>query len=475
MIQQNTLNVVYPLAELFQERGMKVSAMPTTAVDKLCQACHYDVIQELHPIEVDPVQAILRGSSTAGVDGAVQHDLTMDEVVEVVAETVKGNLHVARNVVNPIIKEVVADLREHMQFAENALQGEVNVAPDFYEAVWNSPTMDAMIDRYVEVAFKTIPLQLEVPQDQEGLSLENLVYTGSVSFDEDLDEVIDRCGEDTVYRLYSYIWGGPSGRSRELNEVLKALGRNETLLIHLMARRLIDNPTDGVDMSLPRYNAYMADIIAQTGRHLNRLRQRRLRAQRQNILVDSYPPERSALGRAPVTIEVNGDLYNQWLEKGGTPEAIIGAFITDQARQADALMSEKARYEKAWERHHRVLITGQRLNRFNHGVEGMRRAVSRQINDLDDEVVPVSKEILHKKLEENLSSLYGHWYETPYEYARKVVCKTIFPHTMALQILCAIDHVSDDHPGIEVREAALLATIEVVGTWVAKLCKTERV
>lgn len=475
MIQQSTINAVYPLADMLKERGIKVSALPTTPVAQLLQACHYELPTGVHGEEdFDPETVIQKGSMTQGPDGVVRHDVVMEELVEVIAETVKGNLHVARNVVNPIIKEVVADLQEHMQIAENQLQSNVTIVPDFYEGVWNSPALDAMVDRYAETSFHDIRLTHQFPLDQDTFTVADHVHTGSASFDEDIDALLTSKEPGYLWGLFSRIFGAPGTRQGQLNNVIATQDRDDVLLIHLMARRLMDNPPEGTSLTLSAYNAYVADIVSQTGRALSQRRTQRQRALNQNLLVVNWPQGREHVGKRNIEIKVNGDLYNRFLEEGGSPEVIIGAFISDQPRQTSVLLEKKEQYEKAWEKHHRILITSQRLNRFNHGVEGLRQAIAFQINEMDEEDLIVPRELLHKKLEENLSSLYGHWYEKPYEYARKVICQTLFPHTMSLQILCAIDHVCEDHPGIEVREAALLATIEVVASWVAKLCTTER-
>ncbi len=92
---------------------------------------------------------------------------------------------------------------------------------------------------------------------------------------------------------------------------------------------------------------------------------------------------------------------------------------------------------------------------------------------MDDEDLAVERGILHRRLADQAKDLRGRFYEDLYGTIRKLVCNAIFPHTNALQILEAIDAVCHENPKIEVREAALLATIEIVATWVAKLCRVE--
>ena len=76
----------------------------------------------------------------------------------------------------------------------------------------------------------------------------------------------------------------------------------------------------------------------------------------------------------------------------------------------------------------------------------LKKAVAIQINELDSDMVPVPKELLHQKLKENLPLLPSKFYEDVYKYARLLICKTIFLHTNALEILTAIDNVGKDFP-----------------------------
>ena len=56
---------------------------------------------------------------------------------------------------------------------------------------------------------------------------------------------------------------------------------------------------------------------------------------------------------------------------------------------------------------------------------------------------------------------------TTYQYVRTVVCKVFFPHTQALRILSDIDAHAQNNPSLSPREAATLATIDLVCEWAA--------
>lgn len=481
MIQQNTLNAVYPLADKLARRGIRLAAYPTTPVDQLVKASHVSLPKSIIPEDpTAPVRElgidyrILQGSVAKDAMGVCKHDVVMEELVKVISDTVRNNLDLARNRVNPMIKDVAKDVEDYMSAAETVKQTHVSVVPMLYREIWNSPTLGEMVERYGETQPGDTTLSIAVPYDTSIESLTNLAKTGGTRFDEEVVAFINSLGEVRVANIFNAVFGGVPGRSSNLSDVVSSKGdRDAALLVHLFARTLLQDAPEGVKVDLSSYRAYMSNIVALSGRAVVGVMRQRESARVRRQLVNIWPMGADRVGSSPIEIPVNGDVYVQWLKEGGTPEIILGSFVSNQERSYTALLEGAEKYTKEWERVERVLTTSVRLNRFNTAVDGMRMAVAKQINEMDDEVLPVPREILHKRLETALSKLYGKFYEKMHEYARKVVCDTLFPHTNALQILCAIDNVYNDFPEIEVREAALLATIEVVSGWVAKLCKVE--
>lgn len=483
MINSSTLEAVYPLAEKLAKRGIKITPHPTTPVDQLQQVAHRPVPSRLVDSEsaspVDSAESnILQGSMMKDAMGVCRHDVVMEEVADVVADTVRRNLDLARNVINPMVKAVAQETEEYVQAAESVKKTYVSVVPVFYRSIWDTQALGEMVARYDETPVVKVALNLVVPYAADRDSLLDLAKTGARRFDEEVEAFFESLPENFPEETYRMTFG--VDRSLTLDDVAvvsDAISNqhclDRALLIHLFSRKLMQNVPEGVPASLDDYRNYMANLISQTGRIINGIMRRRELAIKQRQLVVYWPMGLDRLGGEPINIPVNGDVYKEWLSKGGEPDAIIGAYIGDQEKGFTALLEKKESYIADWERRSRVLGTTQRLQRFNHAVEGMAQAVTRQINDMDEEQLPVPREVLHQRLKDHLSMLHGNFYDRVYDYARKLVCTVIFPHTMGLKILCAIDNVAKDYPDIEVREAALLATIEIVAEWVAKLCKVE--
>ncbi len=473
MINHDTIDAVYPLAQKLANKGITVDAIHQTPLASLVGAANYPVPKGLDTA-ISTSDRLLAGSTSKDVSGVCQHDLVMDEIVDVVAKTVERNLNLSKTVVNPIVKSVAEKAQELMSAAENLKSSLVSVRPDFYHPLWSSPTLLEMVERYRETPVNQVKLYLNLPHSGDRQELLALAKTGAGRFDAMIEEWFETLSDDELSWVYDAVFrGGVNAGPVELTEILRSTsGRNRILIAHLWARKLMQEPPEGSGVSLAEYRDYMGKILAQTGRLVvSVMRQRELDV-KQRKLVRAWPiAQISALGREPVEIPVNGDLYNQWLKDGGTPEILFGALLEDRPTGCGALLAEKVRYENTWRRKEQLLETTQRFNRFNHALEAIQQAMTLEINQLEDDDLVVERGLLHQRLRAEVAKLQGTFYEDWYCVARKLVCCVIFPHTDAFRILRAIDEAAEANPGIDIREAALLATIEIVSLWVAKLCK----
>lgn len=471
MIRNNTIEAVYPLAELLAKKGIEVTSIGESPIEKLIIAADMPVpklgLGEERPSVID---LLLEGSRHKGHDGLVAHDVIMTSMVDIISKTVRGNLSVARNVVNPIIKDVVADTEEYIAKALDIKSTHVQIKPLFFKGIFNSISLPDMVERFKETSIKPVDLTLGIEFAVDRESMFNLAKTNAERFDKELMDFCADLTEEEIANTFNSVFG-MSGlvRSRLLSDSITTQTPDKALLVHLFARGLLQDPPAGLNIGLTDYRAYMSNVLAQSGRILLSIIAKRESDLTRKIMVHPFPSNEN-LGHKLITLTVNGEVYNQWLKDGGTPETLLGSFASNGVRGYSQLLENKAKYEATWTTQEKILTTRNRLEKFNEAVSGIELAIAKQINEIDEELLPVPKNILHQRLKGSLSGLYGKFYDNLPEYARKLVCDVMFPHTNALEILCAIDNVCSDFPEMEIREAALLATIEVVSNWVVKLC-----
>mgnify|MGYP005840224371 CR=1 FL=1 len=480
MIRHTTIEACYPLAQTLAKKGLKLSSIEQTPIQKLIQAAHIELpanAKELG-LDLDIVNIISEGSKNPGPRNNYPHDMAMEELTETVSNTVKRNLQLAKNTVNPIIIEAIEDTEEYLRATIETRSTHIEIKPYYYAPIFNFNQLSTMVERFVETNFKDISLTLgfDYPSDKE--SLFKLAKTDINSFDETLMEFFTNMSEEDLATTFNSVFGPDAIRQSRLSDVIGNGNKEKTLLIYLFSKGLLKNVPESLgsnkDVDLAGYRNYISQIIAQSGRTLLSILSNRERDLTRNVLLRPFPSTRE-LGQRLITIEVNGDVYEKFLNEGGTPETIFGSFVSDQERSFSKLIDNNTKYQDEWKKKNRILVTGERLEKFNDGIDGIKLALTKQINQLDEEMVPVAKEILHQRLKESMSKVSGKFYENLPVYIRKIVCEVMFPHTNALEILCAIDSVSSDFPDIDVREAALLATIEIVANWISKLMKIDYV
>ncbi|MNI43123.1 hypothetical protein D3C73_974440 [compost metagenome] len=219
------------------------------------------------------------------------------------------------------------------------------------------------------------------------------------------------------------------------------------------------------------YKAYIAEIVAQSGRAVVRALERREANAKRKVLINDWSQYREDdIGLIPIQIRVNADIYHKFLEAGGSPEVLFGAFVSDRNYSYDMLLERKDQYIKVWQSQERVMATNLRLQKANHFQVGLVRAVEKQIADLPDDLLVTERPVYVRALHEYVKQMPNNWYEDNlYLTLRKVICNVMFPHTNAFDILATIDTVALENPDLEIREVGLLALIEFIPTWVATL------
>jgi len=484
MLTENTLNANIVLASTFAKRGLVLSAIEDTPVKQLINVAYYPepvrgVDNEVAPM--DAVEVIIKGSLHKDPQGICQHDMVMDEVVECVAKTVQVNLDMARNRVNPMIKEVVHRTQVGLDALESVGAAKVNIVPRTWHAIWNNNILGEFIDRYDEVPVDNLKLDLLIPAPSDYSGYLDLLKTGVARFDRDLENLFAELPENFVRYVFGEVFGDTLSNENHVNNLTDIISHFNSsnmhavkvLLIHLFARKLLDNIPEGVNRPLEEYRAYMSTMLAQSGRSLNRIIDRRFKNRQNKVLVPRYPDKVGIVGYEDTAIEVNGDVYGDWLAAGGEPECILGALVSDQETGFQSLIDKKAAYKTAWQKHERMLNIRVQNERHNNAVEAFKKAVLESLAELDEGVRMAPDAIYRQRLLDCVSRLDQGWYNDLYRCTRKIVCEVFFPHTDAYQILCAIDQAAEANPGIEVREAGYLAVINIVSEWVAKLIQVE--
>lgn len=483
MLKNASLSAIFGLAKKLADSKVFLEPHAGTPLAAAVTACYTPTIDIQRTFEGDPTEIayqIASDSRTPGLDDIPPHDKAMGEIVRVLGASVQNSLHLARNVVKPIIAAVVQDVDAAVKASTVKMASVMSVHADVYEDIWGSGVLESMVDKYRDAPVMSdavIPNALPLLTNDQMLGL---LKTGSARFDKEVMDWVADIGPEFVFDTYAnYFAVRAEGYEPQPDPGIQfqyltgttPLERRRTLIIHLMARRLLQETPAGVDMAAGDYRDLLTSVLEQSGRGINRVLDVRERDRKQRRLVTNWPLENAEYQTANpemAIVSVNNDVYDAWLKEGGCPEILFGAAITDHESSYTALLEKGEDYMRAWMRRSATIRSGQKSDTFNITLGALRDAVTKQINTLsDDLVLNQTRAPMHEKLREELSELTARQCEDVWCCAKHVVCTTMFGHTDARKILDAVDAIGTDNPDMDPREVALLATIDILTRWVA--------
>ena len=474
MLNRTAIQSAFPIAQALASRGISVTAAGDTPIHVLTETsragadlkmAHAAVIPGLESYDV----LLERSSQSQLPDGSYPHDDRKAESIENVTTAVLNGLNVAQNQVNPKIKRVVDEVNSYVDADEAGRLQPMNVVPVFYHEIWDSPIVEQLAGRHANQYhgdFKLRALGLPVPSDWSAV-----LKSGVPSLDAELSSWVASLNPSLLQQVWEETFG------LRANSLLEAInGRAGTgaglyarleapLVVFLAARFLADNVPEGANMSLDAYRLYMAELAARAGQNVMSNLHRRATDIRRGVVIISVPPTGTG------DVHVLGDTYNQFLANGGSPEAVLGAVVSQRPQAITTAGGDFAPLVAEWNRVRGLIANTVQYRRRELIVNGLKLSLLRLINDAEDAELPpgVDRSVFHQRLGQQIAELRNFRQEDLYAVARSLICRILYAHTDAELILSAIDNAietaSRAGAQMDVREAALLGVIDYLVEW----------
>lgn len=486
MIKESSVSAASTLVDKLTSNNLTLNAIPGTPLAELVnQSLSFldkgDIVAEAVS-GFTSAATIASVSSTKDARGEVNHDQIMSTYVEAAIGTIRNNLKLARTVVNPMIKSVYDYTHQKIQEANIRLANPIDITVDSLEPIWSTVALTALVEKFNGVAVDDIKIQRFLPPASVE-EIRGYLKIGSAVFDKDTEAHFANQSPEFLYNIYNDFFAkrvdalGDVYLVRQLVDYINpTASRDAVLSVFLIASHLKENIPDGVDIGLDEYRLYMATVIEQSARVINRILERRASQIKSNVLVLEYPIALPGyLYPGEGQIRVNGAIYDNWLESGGSPEVLFGAYVTGQLRNslsAQSLLDNAPKFTEEWNRYHSLQVSKQKSLTIATIIEAISYSVAKIIKDLaDDYVVVESRATYQDRLRVLVSDLQDTDVEEKALYGtiRKIVCKSIFAHTFAETILSEMDKIGEENPSLTVRESGAVAVIRVVSEWVGKL------
>lgn len=463
MIDKSSFEKAVGIADIFASEGFQVVPMAGTPLAHLVSQTN--MIGDLPPHSTSTDFLAEDSLSLAIVSDNDPHNSTFDDYVSTLAKSVSFQVNVARTVINPIIKEAVDKITE---ITKNS------PAPEYaFEVIAKSlpkPLLNESLLGEVEKNTKPTTLPPRGTITLSGSTFEEIVdylMSGSELFDSVVKEWLISKGDVWVKQVWDNVFGDiklTSLNSRpDLQQYLKTDDSSDkSLFVYLVVRKLLlaDVP-ETVTVSLATWRETIRDYITVSANILSREYNSYKECVSSKKLVHSF-------NAAKKIIYVFEDSYLEYLNNGGKNEIIFGAILENKIPYFQYVLGENVdRYQRAWDNYASINKEAVRLKAFNFFRSTVETVLLGQLTNLTDFEQEKSSNsnfvaFIAKQYKTAINKLNTESMSDIYHTVMKLVCECRFPYSNAYTLLDTINDFCKVNPETDVREAALVATIEVI-------------
>ena len=477
MIRQETAEAAIAIAEEFDKRGLQI----TFADDSLLHALHTSATVDFNvpaPYRAEgytPTGTQIQAESSFVPLGAAvsAHDDALDQCVGRIAQAVRQHVSFARNTVSPLVKE----LADRVQVALQAMPQEATFNPTIVRVDLPEPMLSnvfqSMVDDYRRVQYAAVRDVMPLPE-HTGEEVQALLTTGVKLVDNDIQVWAQRLGAS----FFETVWATVFTRSPTARGTFAKLiddrktGPDAALAVYLLAKKLLDNPPEGVSGSLADYRDTLQRLIEQAGLRLIQAYDDKSRQEKNGLLVLSHDKSE---------VRVVAQVYDQWLGGGANVASLFGNLLGDKPRfHVHAIDEEAQDHIATWERYNAYLTSTLADRRHVDALKviqfKLEQLVAENLSTCFATAVettqltletPIVQEAL-AKANDYLRSLSPKELENTWQVCTVLIAAKVFFYTDAYDILMGVDEALAENPGMEPAEAALLSMSKYVVRFMAE-------
>jgi hypothetical protein len=443
MLNRIAIDAAFPVAQRLDERGLRLLPAQNSPLMSLTLSVDNTLVDNSLAENTDIVSVL---QSRAGGDA---HRVAKADIIRLASASVSRLHDISRNQVLPAIKELAGKVQEYVNARRLEASLPYSVVMKEIPAVFSNPALRQLAERYPNpsqmdyIARNLAPVTLE--------RVKELVKTGMAGFDSELDLCLSLRNDE-----------GYAAVMDVLSAKANVNGINQDYLpgVLVAAQSIYDEPEPGVNLTLVEYNDNVNRLL---GRTAQLLRGAMLRYAEQEKLGILY----SADGRNSLTqIVVMGKTYRAMLEKGLTPEALIGNEMAARRFTQGQLIENKTILETIYNREMNLQAVKVQTSMAGIVRDALRGVIGTELaaRDMGEEAVDANKRLIELTAKVNASNC-----DDLNTLVTEIVCEVFYPRTDALTFIRLMNRVgstlaADTDP----REVALMATIKYVNFWLCR-------
>lgn len=472
MLRQSEVNAGYSLASTLNSRGIIAEGRAGTVLGELCSTTKLQFGDDAYNWELGDTALLTSMAEVKDTTGSYAHGEKIEGAMQLAFRAIQEQLIFSRNTVNPIIERIVNAIEQ----AESDRGGEAALRPEiipyFYSELWENNAWLATFKRFEDVAASRINVR-ERAGDPVGDELTKWVTTGAAALDKDVLDMIATKPEGWLYGvyravfqqeqelLYSYDMVGTSDQSGWFFSNSRRCV-DEAAASYLLARGILREKPEWLTAKMTED---IETVINAAGLRAFRVTNARAVDKQRDTLVFSYGVFGGKNGARVGQVFVNGDIYNSYLERGGSPELLMGSAYGPQLRATEEILNARQELENRY-RAHEVRIaeiySSERLSRY---IELLRAQLITEMRKIPDEALICSREEMVTKVRDWAGELRSRDIDCLWEFVRRAVCKIFFPHTNALAVLTRYDDAHERMPDADSRVVGFYAAVDLLTDW----------
>lgn len=401
--------------------------------------------------EFDPTGKVLTEVSGMVQSDVHVHHVNVDQYSTEAANAVLPLIHLTRNMVIPDIRTVVDEVNDYMSTRQHDISATLGYTVSYRERclLSTTPNITTAVDRYGKLVATTVQGGAVV---NEAFSATDLMEALR-STKERINAFVAQEIEEHFDEIYSLLRGNYL--------VLNSLTPSSLGIVFLYAQYAYDAPPTGISGTLHAYNATMQELTEQTGRKLFYYIENWTTAVERGRLYDGV--------RVGNEVVLNGEVYRAGVERGLSVELVLA---NERLGRRHVTVDEILENGEALARAFESERNGMRVAFDNEANQEMRvallAAMSRLIQGKDQEALPTSADVLMDDMRNRVAKLTHNEIANMVCTVRDLVCGLLYPHTGARDLIVIADHIGEEQPDIDPREAFAFAVAEYISKWYAR-------
>lgn len=483
MLNINGIDNAVMIAQKALTRGRFLAPVAETPLHGLVTACltipKHEVgadypVGDLVNVANDLVNA--SGTYDQKIQTMSDHDVMMERASVKVAGVMRENIQLIQNVVSPLVRKTLEEVNQALAGLEVAAIAVPIVEDSLCEFYFN----DYFEDLILSASENTLRSELTPIHAIATLELSELVAlakTGIAGVDEDIERLIAVIGAEGIITGITY-WLSKIKPRQMLSETERAMvdSRDMAVFIVLVCRSLLNGAAGDAQVPELLLDA-VRDLMGQMSIRVRNDKARWEAAYEAGQLVISYPNRKEVNGSAGDKIVVHGELYNDWLAHGGTPEILYGAFFSDRAMMVSALDQGRERYNSQANAYLLDLRTAN-MAQTDAAIRSTIVNVVAQAAEEQGIQPSVDKSGVIVETKYRVLACLGHYARITQDevvnIVTNVVCDSLFAETYAKFFIGLMNSYQRENPDAEPSTLANIATIDLLVRWVARSMTVEK-